>query len=157
MRRKDESAITENDQELQVRLVQTMITSAEDIFESDPTERYADPSYSSVTLMPIIRPSMASESKHPRVPLSSASATSFRAFWQSQVSSVPQVVSKCTEMIESNDWKTQIYYADARETDVSRAWAWLNSGRFSEVSGAYHRQQLTDLSLTCRLGVRSSG
>jgi hypothetical protein len=156
MRRNDKSAITENDQELQVRVVQTLITSAEDIFESDPTERYADPSYSSVTLMPIIRPSLTSESKHPRVPSSSASATSFFAFWLSQISSVPQVVSKCTEMIESNDWKTQIYYADARETEVSGAWSWLNSGTFFQVPASYHGQQPADLSLGFRLRVKFS-
>jgi hypothetical protein len=141
MRRNDESAVAEEDQELQVRVVQTLIASAEEVFEADPTEKYADPSFSSVTLMPNVRPSATSESDHARTQSLSASARPFRSFWPAKTTYVIGVISKCTEIIESNDWKSQIYSTDASQSEVIRARFSLTTGKSAEVSASYQRQQ----------------
>jgi hypothetical protein len=145
MRSNGESAIAEDEQELQVRVIQTLITSAEEIFESDPTEKYADPSFSSVTLMPSVRTSATAKSERSRTESSSASTRVFRSIWQSEISSVPRVVSKCTEIIESSDWKSQIYYSDAPRSEVNRAMSLLMSRKSAEVVARYQRQQLMQL------------
>ena len=152
MRSNDESGMTENELELQVRVVQTLISSVEEIFGSDPAERYADPSFSSVTLMPDIRPSVTYEREYSKMQSSSATAVSLRSVWQSQDSPVPEVVSKCAEIIESKDWKAQFYYTGASEVEVIRAWSWLNSRKSPEVSNRWTLQRDLQLIIYCPSG-----
>lgn len=106
-------SIAKHELELQVRLVQTLITPAEEVFESDPTERFADPSFSSVTLLPNVRSPVAHKGEPSKLESSSASTMSFRSLWQFALSSVPQVVSNCTRIVESDKWTSQVYQFDA--------------------------------------------
>jgi hypothetical protein len=137
MRHGCESNIMENKSELQIRVIQTLITSAQELFDSDPTERYADSSFSSVTLMPNFRQSVILESEHSGTEWSSASALPFHSLWQSEVSSIPHVVTTCTLIIESNDWRSQIYYIDVSESEVKKAMSLLMSRKSTEISASY--------------------
>lgn len=127
IRSNEKGSIAKHELELQVRVVQTLITSAKEVFESDPTERFADSSFTSVTLPPNVRSPVVHESEPSKLESSSASTMSFRSLWQSALSSVPQVVSNCTRIIESDKWTSQVYQLDAPEAEVIRAWSWLNS------------------------------
>lgn len=118
MRRNDESAIAGREQELHIRVIRTLITFAEEIFESDPTEKYADPSFTSVTLMPNFGSSIPSENLYPGGELPTTSSGLFRSLWQSAVSSVPHLITTCTEIIESSQWNTQLYYIDVKDSEA---------------------------------------
>jgi hypothetical protein len=130
MRSDDERSATEQERELQVRVVQALIASAEEVFETDPTERFADSSFSSVTLMPDVKPFAISEQEELRKEPSTAPAILRRSLWQSTVSSVPDVVSRCIEIIESSSGLPQIYRDDASTAEVLKLWTRLESRKF---------------------------
>jgi hypothetical protein len=142
MRSDGEGSVTERERELQVRVVEALITSAEEVFETDPTERLPDPSFSSVTLMPNVKPLAISERERSKEELSTASAMLRRSLWQSTVSSVPQVVSKCTEIIESSRGLLQIYQDDASAAEVLSLWRRLESRKFLALSSSYQQREL---------------
>jgi hypothetical protein len=108
----------------------------------DPTERFPDPSFSSVTLMPNVKPFATSEREPPRKEEpSTASAMLRRSLWQSTVSAVPQVVSKCIEIIESSCGLPQIYRDDASTAEVLNLWKKLESRKFLALSGSYQQRE----------------
>jgi hypothetical protein len=142
MRSDGEGSVTERERELQVRVVEALITSADEVFEMDPTERFPDPSFSSVTLMPNVRPFATAEREQSRKDESStASAMLRRSLWQSTASSVPQVVSKCTEIIESSCGLLQIYQDDASAAEVLNLWRRLESRKSLALSGTYKQRE----------------
>jgi hypothetical protein len=141
MRSDGEVSVTEQERELQVRVVEALITSAEEVFEADPIERFPDPSFSLVTLMPNVNPFATSERERSRKEESStALAVLRRSLWQSTVSSVPQVVSKCTEIIESSCGLLQIYQDDASAAEVLNLWRRLESRKSLALSGSYKQE-----------------
>lgn len=142
MRTNDRSAIPETEQELHIRVIRTLITFAEEIFESDPTERYANSSFTSVTLMPNFTPSVPLEKVYTTLESSNASSGLFRSLWQSAPSSVPHLVSACTEMIESDEWKPQLYYTDAKESEAEKAMEVLMSRKSAQGPRCSHRQYI---------------
>lgn len=156
MRSDGEGSVTERERELQVRVVEALITSAEEVFETDPTERLPDPSFSSVTLMPNVKPLAISERERSKEELSTASAMLRRSLWQSTVSSVPQVVSKCTEIIESSRGLLQIYQDDASAAEVLSLWRRLESRKFLALSGSYQQREAYTLSFI-RFRIRTTG
>jgi hypothetical protein len=159
MRNEDESSVTEQERELQVRVVQALIASAEEVFETDPTERFTDPSFSSVASMPDVKPFVTSERERPRKESSTAPAILRRSLWQSTVSSVPQVVSKCIEIIESSGGLLQIYHDNVSAAEVLNLWTRLESRKFLALSASY-KQRAAFPAYTLpfvRFGIRTSG
>src|ERR1700733_2861791 len=143
MRSDGEGSATERERGLRVRVVEALIASAEEVFETDPTERFPDPSFSSVTLMPNVKPFATSERERSRKEEpSTASAMLRRSLWQSTVSAVPQVVSKCIEIIESSYGLPQVYRDDASTAEVLNLWKKLESRKSLALSGSYQQRQL---------------
>jgi len=159
MRSDDESSVTEQERELQVRVVQALIASAEEVFETDPTEKFTDPSFSSVALMPDIKPLITSERERSRNESSTAPAMLRRSLWQSTVSSAPQVVSKCIEIIESSGGLLRIYHDNVSAAEVLNLWTRLETRKSLALSASYkQRAAFPAYTLSfIRFGVRTSG
>jgi hypothetical protein len=140
MRSDDESSVTEQERELQVRVVQALIASAEEVFETDPTEKFTDPSFSSVALMPDIKPLITSERERSRNESSTAPAILRRSLWQSTVLSAPQAVSKCIEIIESSGGLLRIYHDNVSAAEVLNLWTRLETRKSLALSASYKQQ-----------------
>jgi hypothetical protein len=142
MRSDDEVSVTERERELQVRVVEALITSAEEVFEADPTERFPYPSFSPVTLMPNVKPFATSERERSRKEESpTTSAMLRRSLWQSTAFPVPQIVSKCTEIIESSCGLPQFYQGDASAAEVLNLWRRLESRKSLALSGSHKQRE----------------